>query len=66
MFLIYRINNLFYPEIISVELPNMRLASLLSNEIKIFYGIVILAAIFTTAFSCGFNFLEMKKKEILI
>lgn len=63
MFLIYKINNLFYPEITAVELPNMMLASLLSKEIKVVYGIVMLCAIFTTAFSCGFSFLEMRKKE---
>ena len=63
MILIYNINNLFYPEIVGVELPNMMLASLLSNKIKIAYGIVMLIAIFTTAFSCGFSFLEMREKR---
>lgn len=59
MFVIYKTNNYFYPEIMQVEMPNMLLASMLSNKMKLAYGIVILAAIFTTAFSSGFNFLEM-------
>lgn len=63
MFLIYRINNIFYPDIMNVELPNMMLAGLLSNEIKYAYGLVMLAAIFTTAFSCGFSFLNMRDKK---
>ena len=63
MLIIYYINNLFYPEITSVELPNMLLASLLSNKLKMAYGLVLLSAIFTTAFSSGFSFLEMRKKD---
>lgn len=63
MLLIYNANNLFYPEIMSAEMPNMILASLINPGIKLAYGIVMLAAIFTTAFSCGFSFLEMCKKE---
>ena len=63
MLIIYNINNLFYPEITNVELPNMLIASLLSKEFKIIYGLVLLSAIFTTAFSSGFSFLEMRKKE---
>ena len=63
MILIYNVNNLFYPEITKVELPNMLIASMISNKFKIAYGLVMLIAIFTTAFSCGFSFLEMHKKE---
>lgn len=59
MFVIYKTNNYFYPEIMSVEMPNMMLASMISMRMKFAYGIIILAAIFTTAFSSGFNFLEM-------
>lgn len=63
MLVIYNVNNMFYPNIVSKELPNMYIASLLSNKFKIAYGFVMLMAIFTTAFSSGFNFLEMRKKE---
>ena len=63
MLLIYNANNLFYPEIMNAEMPNMVLASLLDSKIKLAYGVVMLAAIFTTAFSCGFSFLEMCQKE---
>ena len=63
MLLIYNANNLFYPEIMNAEMPNMVLTSLLDSKIKLAYGVVMLAAIFTTAFSCGFSFLEMCQKE---
>lgn len=59
MFVIYKTNNYFYPEIMSVEMPNMMLAAMLSTKMKVAYGIVIIVAIFTTAFSSGFNFLQM-------
>ena len=41
----------------------MLLASLLSNKLKVAYGLVMIIAIFTTAFSCGYSFLKMHKKE---
>ena len=63
MVIIYRVNNLFYPLITSVELPNMMIASLISKKMKLLYGIVILGAIFTTAFSCGFSFLKMRSHK---
>lgn len=63
MMLIYNTNNMFYPEIVNAEMPNMLLATVISPIMKIFYGIVILAAIFTTALSSGFNFLEMCNLE---
>lgn len=63
MALIYKTNDMFYPEIMSIEMPNMMLAAMISPRIRLVYGIVILAAIFTTAFSSGFNFLEMCEKE---
>ncbi len=63
MILIYRINNIFYPEIMNVELPNMLFARLLSNKMKYFYCIVLVSSIFTTAISCGFSFLNMRSKE---
>lgn len=61
--LIYNILNIYYPDILSVELPNVKLASLLGNWQKVFYGIVIVTAIMTTAVSCGYAFLEMRKEH---
>lgn len=60
--LLYNILNIYYPDIISIELPNVELASLLGNWQAIFYGIVIIIAIITTAVSCGYAFLEMRKE----
>lgn len=63
MNIIYKVNSLFYPEICTYELPNMMIASLISKKLKILYSIVILGAIFTTAFSCGFSFLKMSNEK---
>lgn len=63
MILIYNVNNVFYPNIMAYEIPNMVIASLISRKMKFFYGIVILSAIFTTAFSSGFSFLKMRDKR---
>lgn len=60
MFLIYKVNNIFYPNIMAYELPNMKIASFISKRMQVIYGFVILSAIFTTAFSSGFSFLKMK------
>ena len=45
------------------EIPNMLIASFISKKMSFFYGIVILAAIFTTAFSSGFSFLKMRSEK---
>lgn len=58
--LLFNVIDMFYPQILSFELPTLKLAEILGLPIKIFYGIIILSAIFTTAISCGFAFLEMK------
>lgn len=63
MIVIYKTNNMFYSDTVLQELPNMYLASLLGSKFKIAYGLVMLLAIFTTAFSSGFNFLKMRKEE---
>lgn len=63
MFLIYKVNNIFYPNIMAYEIPNMLIASFISKKMRFFYGIVILAAIFTTAFSSGFSFLKMRSEK---
>ena len=59
--LIYFAISLFYPDILSIELPTLFLAEVCGKAIKYFYSIVILFAIFTTAFSCGYSFLRMSK-----
>lgn len=57
---IYRIINIYYPNILAYELPNVKLASLLGKIQESFYGVVVLTAILTTAVSSGFAFLEMR------
>lgn len=59
--LMYNILNIYYPDIFAYELPNVKLASLIGKWQEIFYGIVIVTAIITTAVSCGYAFLEMRK-----
>lgn len=61
--LIYNILNIYYPDILAFELPNVKLASLLGKWQEIFYCLVIVTAILTTAVSCGYAFLEMRKKH---
>lgn len=61
--LIYNILNIYYPDILAYELPNVKLASLLGKWQEIFYCLVIVTAILTTAVSCGYAFLEMKKEH---
>lgn len=59
----------FYPQILTYEMPMVYLAKCLGIKTKIFYGIVILLSIFTTAISLGFSFLNEyikdKKRYIL-
>lgn len=57
--LIYGAMNVYYPDILSVELPTLVLAESCGKFAQYYYGVVILFAIFTTAFSCGFSFLRM-------
>ncbi|MBO5179236.1 MAG: hypothetical protein J6B87_02685 [Clostridia bacterium] len=61
--LMYNILNIYYPNILAFELPNVKLASLIGKFQTIFYGIVIVTAIITTAVSSGYAFLEMRKKH---
>ena len=63
IFIIYKKNSIFYPEILIKELPNMYIAEVTSSKMKILYGLVMISSIFTTAFSCGLSFLNMRKKE---
>lgn len=61
--LIYNVLNIYYPDILAFELPNVKLASLLGKFQTIFYGIVVVTAIITTAVSSGYAFLEMRQKN---
>lgn len=61
--LMYNILNIYYPDILAFELPNMKLATLLGKFQTVFYGIVIITAIITTAVSSGYAFLEMRKRN---
>lgn len=61
--MIYGAINAYYPGILSVELPTLALAEYSGGFIKYYYGIVILFAILTTAFSCGYAFLKMNSEK---
>lgn len=61
--LIYNILNIYYPDILAFELPNVKLASLIGRFQTIFYGMVIITAIITTAVSSGYAFLEMRERN---
>ena len=61
--LIYRAINVYFPDILSKELPTLFMAKLCGNVTGYYYGIIILFAIFTTAFSSGYAFLRMGKEE---
>ena len=63
---LFKVMNIFFPEILVFQLPTLRLAEVLSIEAKIFYGIIILFAIFTTAISSGYAFLEMKENKYML
>ena len=60
---LFRVINMFFPQIMVFELPTLKLASMLGSSYRIVYCIIILFAIFTTAVSCGFALLEMDEKN---
>lgn len=55
---IFLIMNSFIEEIKTVEIPIVYIANMLGKGFKYIYGIVILMAIFTTAISTGYGFLN--------
>lgn len=61
--IIYFVCDKFYPEILTIEIPTLRIAQLCGNYISVFYSAVILFAILTTAFSTGYSFLSMKAEK---
>ena len=63
LLLIYRAINIFFPEIMYVELPTLFIAKACGGFVKYYYDIVILLAIFTTAFSTGYAFLKMNSEK---
>lgn len=63
LLLVYRAINLFFPEIMNIELPTLALAKMCGKFVRYYYSIVILLAIFTTAFSTGYAFLKMNSEK---
>lgn len=61
--IIYSVCNIFYPQIMSVEIPTLKLAMMHGTFTKVFYCVVILSSILTTAFSTGYSFLCMKNMK---
>lgn len=57
--LIYSTVESYYPEILASELPVLTIIKECNTFIWYYYSAVILFAIFTTAFSCGYSFLKM-------
>ena len=53
----------FYPAILSKELPNLYIASTVSEGVKWLYSFVMLGAILTTACSSGYHFLKTGRKD---
>ena len=62
--LVFRGIAVFFPKILVFELPTLKLAEMLGGIEKTFYSIIILFAIFTTAISCGYSFLEIGREKI--
>lgn len=61
--LIYKSINIYFPDILNLELPTLVVAKTCGAFIGNYYSIVILFAIFTTAFSCGYSFLKMNSEK---
>lgn len=66
--IIFLLLNSFSQEIQMVEIPIIYIANTLGNVFKYIYGLVILIAIFTTAISSGYGFLNnvTKNKKIYV
>lgn len=56
--IIFNILNMFYPEILTHDLPMVYIAGVLGKTAKYFYGVVILLSIFTSSISIGFSLLD--------
>jgi uncharacterized membrane protein YkvI len=63
--LIFNVINIFYPSILIYQMPTLKIAEILGECVKGYYSIVILMAIFTSAVSAGYAFLNMRKKYYL-
>ena len=57
--MIYYSVSLYYPEILSAEMPMLIVAKNTNFYFYVFYNFVVLFAIFTTAFSSGYAFLML-------
>lgn len=60
---IYLLMNNYWKEIKTIEIPIIYIASLLGSMAKYIYGALILIAIFTTAISAGYGFLNNTTKH---
>lgn len=56
--IIFNILNMFYPEILTYDLPMVYIAGMLGKYTKNFYGIIIILSIFTSSISIGFSLLD--------
>ena len=56
--IIFNILNMFYPEVLTHDLPMVYIAGNLGKTVKYFYGVVILLSIFTSSISIGFSLLD--------
>lgn len=61
--LIFFTLNKYYPEIMYAEIPTLMISKLSNNFVFWYYNFVILFAIFTTAFSCGYAFLKLSLEK---
>lgn len=62
-FTLFNTINTYYYSIIDSEIPMIEIAKNQDRFVSIYYGFVMLFAVFTTAFSAGFAFLKMCKNE---
>lgn len=61
--MIYSVCNIYYPQIMSLEMPTLKLAAMQGPIIKYFYSLIIISAILTTAYSTGYSFLCMRSEK---
>lgn len=61
--LMYFALNHYYPDIIYAEMPILLITKNINNIVSQYYGIIVVLAIFTTAFSAGYVFLRLNKEK---
>ena len=60
---IYKVINVYYPDILGYDIPTLGVAKFANSFISVYYSLIILFAVFTTAFSCGYAFLRMNNEK---